>query len=81
MCEQTPGFLINQRSDQDRPEETDIIIVIQIDLEHRDFVEAGQGVIVDPFDQVLTSSVIDGVSHRTRRVQGSKSAAKKKRSN
>lgn len=56
--------------------QTDIVIVVQINLEHRDFVEVGCGVIVDPFDQVLTSSVIDSASHRARRVQRAKSAPK-----
>lgn len=68
-----------QRPGQTR--QTDIIIVVQIDLEHRDFVEMGRGVIVDPFDQVLTSSVIDSISHRARGVQGGKGAAKNEGSN
>ena len=59
--------------------QTDIVILIQMDLEHRYFVEVGCGVIIDPFDQVLTASVIDGISHRTRRVQGGKSTAESER--
>ena len=60
--------------------QTDIVIVVQIDLEHRDFVEVGGRVIVYPFDQVLTASVIDSINHWTRRVQGGESVAKNERS-
>ena len=61
--------------------QTDIVIVVQINLEHRDFVEVGFGVVIDPFDQVLATSAIDGISHRARRVQGCENTAKSERSN
>ena len=55
--------------------------MVQIDLEHRDFVEVGFGLVIDPFDQVLATSAIDSVSHRARRVQGCENAAESERSN
>jgi hypothetical protein len=30
--------------------QTDIVILVQINPEHRDFVEVGRGVIIGPFD-------------------------------
>jgi len=60
--------------------QTDIVIVVQINLEHRDFVEVGFGVVIDPFDQVLATSAIDSISHRARRVQGCENTAKSERS-
>jgi len=64
-----------------RTSKTDIVIMVQIDLEHRDFVEVGFGVVIDPLDQVLTTSVIDSISHRARRVQGCENTAESERSN
>ena len=55
--------------------------MVQIDFEHRDFVEVRRRVIINPFDHVLTASVIDGTSHRARRVQGGKSATEDEGSN
>ena len=60
-------------------EQTHIVIVVQIDLEHRDFVEVRGGTIVDPFDQVLTASVIDSISDRACGVQGSEGTAENER--
>ena len=55
--------------------------MVQNDLKHGDFIEVRRGVVIDPFDQVLTTSVVDSTSHRARGVQGGKSTAKDKRSN
>jgi len=60
--------------------QTDIVIVVQIDLEHRDFVEVGFGLVIDPFDQVLATSTIDSICHRACRVQGRENTAKGERS-
>jgi len=61
--------------------QTDIVIVVQINLEHRDFVEVGFWVVIDPFDQVLATSAIDSVSHRACRIQGCENTAESERDN
>lgn len=62
-----------------RPRPTDIVIMVQIDLEHRDFIEMGREVVIHPFNQVLTTSVIDGARHRASGVQGGKNTTENER--
>lgn len=77
----TKSWMSSQPAKQPRQtRQTDIVILVQINPERRDFVEVGLGTIISPCDQVLTASVIDGIHHRARRVQGGESTAENERS-